>query len=223
MATHLRDETSARDAADACDEIAAGLEADVQTAALAATWIALRDRGDAQATLTRDAKRATGRARAREKVIDSGWDRNNLAFSRATLDAAQGQRDAAPYASFYKDSPASTTNAWGKDREVEFGRTIVRLLATEVGAALQGAWGAIWETKTEALATASRAKKDAVMAESAHSAIAALYVEDVNNELDRLEGDLLRLFPGDRDSVDAFLSATRRPSKKRRAENSEGA
>lgn len=216
MATHLRDDTSARDAADTCDEIAAGLEADAETAALAPTWNSLRDRGDALATSVRDAKRATGRARAREKVTDSGWDRHNLAFGRAALDASHGKRDQAPYASFYSAAAASTANAWGIDREVEFGRSVVRLLATEVGTALRGAWAAVWETKTEALATASRIKKDAVMLESTQSALATLYIEDVNRELDRLEGELLRLFPGDRDTVDAFLSATRRTPKKKK-------
>lgn len=223
MATHLRDDTNARDAADICDEVAAGLEADAQTAALAPAWIALRDRGDAQAIQTRDAKRTTGRARARERVADAGWDRNDLAFARASLDASGGKRDAAPYATFYGAASASTANTWGVDREVEFGRSIVRLLATEVGAALRGAWAALWETKTETLAAASRAKKDAVMAESTHSALAALYVDDINRELDRLEGDLLRIFPGDRDSVEAFLSPTRRPTKKKKGDGDDAA
>ena len=216
MATHLRDDTNPRDAADACDEVAAGLEADEQTASLSPVWVALRDRGDAMSAQARDAKRATGRARAREKVLDASWDRNSLAFSRATLDSAGGRRDAPPYVIFYGNAPASVVNDTGIDREVEFGRSVVRLLATEVGTALRGAWAAAWETKTEALATASRIKKDAVMLESTQSALATLYIEDVNRELDRLEGELLRLFPGDRDTVDAFLSATRRNPKKKK-------
>jgi hypothetical protein len=37
----------------------------------------------------------------------------------------------------------------------------------------------------------------------------ALLVGDVNDELDRLEGDLKKLFPGDPNRVASYLAATR--------------
>lgn len=46
--------------------------------------------------------------------------------------------------------------------------------------------------------------------------VGGLYIDDVNKELDRLEGELLRLFPGDGDTVEAFLFPTRRTTKKRK-------
>ena len=146
MATHLRDDMSARDGADLCDEIAAGLEAEERTQPLAETWNALTARGDTLAIETRDTKRAMGRARAREKVIDARWDRNDLAFGRAALEASNGKRDQAPYVHFFGAVSASAANAMGIDREVQFGRGIIHLLSTEVGASLRGAWAAVWES-----------------------------------------------------------------------------
>jgi len=207
---------SARNAADICDEITAGLEAEERTQPLAAGWNALTARGDALSTDTRDAKRTTGRARAREKVIDARWDRNNLSFGRAALDASNGKRDQAPYTHFFGTVSASVANAMGIDREVQLGRGVIHLLGTEVGAALRGTWAAAWESTTGALAAASHAKKEAVIAAASQSGRESLYVDDVNRELDRLEGELLRLFPGERDSVDAFLAPTRRAPKKKK-------
>jgi hypothetical protein len=36
-----------------------------------------------------------------------------------------------------------------------------------------------------------------------------LFIDDVNREIDRLEGDLKKLFPGEPDRVASYLAATR--------------
>lgn len=214
---------SAADAADICSEIASGLKADERTAAHAGTWDGLITRGDSISATRRAHRRAAGEARARERVIDTRWDQNDAAFGRAALDAANGKRAAAPYATFYGDAPPSTVNSFGIDREVEFGRGVISLLATDAGAVLRDPWHARWTAHNEALAVASRAKKDAVLAEAPPSANESLYIEDVNAEIDRLEGQLLTRFPGDRATVDAFLAPTRvRAAKKQSAANHEG-
>lgn len=222
MATHLRDHTSAADGADISDEIAGGLEADEATAALAATWNGLAARGDAVALARRTARRTSGRARAREKVIDARWDRHDSAFGRAVLDASGGKRTEEPYATFFGKAPPSAVNAYGIEREVEMGRSYVALLAGDIGAALRAAWSAGWTTVNDALAAASRAKKDAVLAEAPHDAAETLYIDDINKELDRLEGDLLKIFPGDRATVDAFLAPTRGRARKQKPAPSDG-
>lgn len=130
--------------------------------------------------------------------MSARWDRHDSAFRRAVLDAAGGKRGEEPYATFFGKAPPSTVNAYGIEREVEIGRGYVALLASEVGAGLRTAWSAGWATINDALAAASRAKKDAVLAEAPHDAAETLYIDDINKELDRLEGDLLKIFPGER-------------------------
>lgn len=208
----------AADAADICDAIAAGLDASDATRALAPVWVALVLRGDDIAAQGRNFRRATGRARAREKVADAGWDRNNLGFSRFVLDASNGKRDVPPYATYYPTSSPSKINEFGVDREVEIGRGILGILASDAGAAHRETWAPRWSANTEALAAATRTKKDAVLAQATFSANETLYIEEINRELDRLEGELLRLFPGDRDSVEAFLAPTRPTPKRKRDE-----
>lgn len=218
MATHLRD-ISAASAADICDEIASGLDASETTRSLAGTWTALTGRGDAIAAEARTHRRATGRARAREKVADVNWDRNNASFGRALVDASGGKRDVAPYTTFYPTSAPSKISEFGIDREIEVGRNILALLASDVGAPLRDTWAPRWSANTEALSAASLTKKEAIRAQATFSANEELYVEEINRELDRLEGDLLRLFPGDRDTVDAFLAPTRPNTKRKRGED----
>jgi hypothetical protein len=208
----------AADAADICDAIAAGLDANSASRALAVAWTALVLRGDEIADQGRDHRRATGRARAREKVADAGWDRNNSSFSRSMLDASNGKRDVAPYATYYPTTAPSKINEFGVDREVEIGRGILGILASEAGAAQRETWTPRWSDNTEGLATAARNKKDAVRAQATFSANETLYIDEINRELDRLEGDLLRLFPGDRDTVDAFLAPTRPTPKRSRGD-----
>ena len=174
-----------------------------------------------------DASRAARRRRStsmnRSRTRAPGrWGRHDSAFGRALLDAASGKRENAPYSLFYGATPPSAINAYGVDRQVETGRTFLRLLAADSGAALRAAWAAGWEAVNEALATASRAKKDATLAEAPHSVAEALYVDDVNKELDRLEGDLLKRFPGDRATVDAFLAPTRTVVHKKKVAPSDG-
>lgn len=218
MATHLRDK-SAADAADICDAIAAALDASETTSALGAIWTALALRGDAIETESRTLRRATGRARAREKVADVSWDRNQSAFSRSVLDASDGKRDQAPYTTFYENVAPSAINSYGVDREVEVGRNTLALLASGAGAPLRDTWAPRWSAHTEALSAASHTKKEAIRVQATFSANEELYIDEINRELDRLEGDLLRLFPGERDTVDAFLAPTRPNTKRKRGED----
>ena len=217
MATHLRD-MGAADAADICDEIASGLLASETARTLAALWTALTLRGDNIAAEHRTHRRATGRARAREKVADVNWDRNNASFGRALVDASGGKRDVAPYSTFYPTSTPSKISEFGIDREVEVGRNILALLASEAGATLRDTWAPRWSANTEALSAASLTKKEAIRAQATFGANEELYIEEINRELDRLEGDLLRLFPGERDAIDAFLAPTRPTPKRKRNE-----
>lgn len=192
------------------------MDASENTRVFATAWTALFLRGDEFAAQGRYHRRATGRARAREKVADVNWDRNNLGFSRFTLDASNGRRDAAPYTTFYPVAAPSKINEYGIDREVEIGRGIVSILASDAGAPFRAAWESRWAANNEALASAARTKKDAILAQATFSANETLYIEEINRELDRLEGDLLRLFAGERDSVDAFLAPTRPTPKRNR-------
>jgi len=62
---------------------------------------------------------------------------------------------------------------------------------------------------TNALRHASEDRTRTVAATEKHRTSVVLLVDAVNRELDRTEGDLLRLFPGERARVASYLAATR--------------
>lgn len=70
-------------------------------------------------------------------------------------------------------------------------------------------WTPRWVADTDALETAAGARDAAVLAEAPLDAEQRLYIDDINLELDRLEGDLKKLFPGQPKRVAAFLAPTR--------------
>jgi hypothetical protein len=221
MATHLDENTAAADAADIADEIAGGLEADDETTHLAAVWNGLVARGDELGGRVHAAERRTGRARARLNVVDSRWDATDSAFSRRTLDEAGGDTKEAPYKTFYGKASASEVNSFGVQREIEFGRKVVDVLAVDASSPLTTEWSPRWVANTDALETAAGARDAAVRAEAPLDAEQTLYINDINLELDRLEGDLKKLFPGQPKRVSAFLAPTR-ATKRRKAKVEDG-
>ena len=101
---------------------------------------------------------------------------------------------------------------YGTDREVGFARVLLAKLAERL--AVVGDIAATWHPKllasTDALEGASDERKNAVVAMGPLLTAQYLYVEDVNLELDRVEGQLQQIFPGDAKRVASYLVATRR-------------
>ena len=62
---------------------------------------------------------------------------------------------------------------------------------------------------TDALELAFNQRNDTVNALGPIQTSVVLLIDDVNHELDRLEGELKKLFPGQPDRVASFLAATR--------------
>lgn len=223
MATHLSYGISAGDAADMADEIAGALEADEATTHLASVWNAMVARGDKIAARKKSLRRATGRARARLSVIDARWDETDSAFSRATLDAASGNRKKPPHSTFYDAASASTVNSFGVRREIEFGRRVVDVLTATPALGLGADWAERWARDTDALEGAVNARDAALRAESTIDVEAQQYIDDFNKELDALEGELLKIFSGQSHRVASFLTATRRTRRRARDEQAEEA
>ena len=216
MATHLDERTSAEVAANIADEIAAGLEADDETVDLAAVWNAMVAQGDDIAARVLAAARRTGRSRSRLTVIDARWDNTDSAFARRTLDAANGRPKEAPHSTFYAKVPASKINSFGVQREIDFGRDVVAILDRDPSAPLTTEWRPRWVADTDALEQAATDRDKAVRDEVPLDVEERLYVEAFNLELDRLEGELLKRFPGQPKRIAAFLAPTRRRSSKRK-------
>lgn len=223
MATHLDDNSSAAKGASVCDEIAAALEGDDDTLHLAGVWNGLVARGDGLAARVLAAERALGRARARLDVIDARWDGTDSAFGRATLDASKGNRKEPPYSTFYGKNPPSTVNDFGVAREVQFGRTVISVLDADPSSPLTTEWKPRWEADTDALSAAVKVRDDSIRAEAALDVEVALFIADVNTEVDRLEGDLLKIFPRQPKRVASFLEPLRRAKGgKRRRKKDDG-
>jgi hypothetical protein len=215
MATHLRSGTSPQAAADICAAIADGLTCDDTTKHLAPLWESLAGKGDALSTEQRKLTRALGRARARLAVADALWDPEVAAFGRDVVDKTGGRRDAPPYTRFFKNVSPSAAQDFGIDREVKQGREWLDELARDPNEPLASKWSSRLGAVTEKLEAASKERKNGLRALALQSTSEELYVEDINLEIDRLEGDLMKLFPGQPKRVAAFLEATR--PKRRRA------
>lgn len=208
MATHVRSNLSIDLAVEIADAIAAALSTDPETEGLAPPWAALVTRGDALAGRIREQRRVAKRARARVTVADAAWDKVLRAFERAVIDLAGGSRDMPVYKTYFRTATGAEITRFGIDREVEFGRATVTLLTTHI--APLSPWADKIGPATDTLESASRARIDAVHAMGPLLTAQYLYVEDLNTELDRLEGGLLTTFPGDAKRVASYLSATRR-------------
>jgi hypothetical protein len=212
MATHLRSNTAAESAVDVVDSIAAALETDPQTEHLAPVWTALVSRGDALVADLVRVRRTARRARSRLWVLDAIWDAVMRGFDRAALDAVDGQKQSPGYTRFWRSGTAAEVTRFGADREVDVARAIIGMLppAPHTIDPLRDTWVPKLTPATDALAAASTARREAVVAIGPYLSAQFLYVEDVNLELDRLEGALQGIFPGDAKRVASYLAATRR-------------
>ena len=214
MATHLREEVSAEVAADTCAAIASALASDPVTQPLAPLWEKLTDKGDALAAERRSLERATQRARAILAVADAIWDTDVAACGRDLFDQSSGRRDAVPYTRFFVGTSPSQVQDFGIDREVAQGRLWIKELGRDPAEALAVKWTPRFTTTTDALETASKDRVERLSALAIHGTSEVLYVEAINLELDRLEGDLKKLFPGQPDRVASFLASTKPRRKK---------
>ena len=70
-------------------------------------------------------------------------------------------------------------------------------------------WTPQLKQATDSLDEASQARNQSVQALGSHQTTVTLFVDDVNCELDRLEGQLKLLFPGNAPRVASYLAVTR--------------
>ncbi|MDC3960053.1 hypothetical protein [Polyangium jinanense] len=220
MVTHLRTSTSPQLAADICAAIADGLTSDDTTKHLAPLWESLAAKGDALSAERRKLERALGRARARLAVADAQWDPEVAAFGRDVVDKTGGRRDVPPYTRFFKVVSPSAAQDFGVEREVKQGREWLDELGRNPDEPLALKWTPRLGAVTDKLDGASKERANGLRALALQGTSEELYVEDINLELDRLEGDLKKLFPGQPKRVAAFLEPTR-PKRKREADSAD--
>jgi len=212
MATHIPEGASIRVVVDVTDATSAAVESDPETNLLVPTWVGLRDRADTEAKKRADCDRAVARARGRLAVCDAKWDETVAAFARAVVDAAGGRRDQATYLRFFGKATPSQTQKFGVGREIESGRQLLVELGRNPSEPLAQTWVPRLKEATDALEAASEERKQTVNALAPQQVSVVLLIDDINRELDRLEGDLKKLFPLAPARVSAYLAATRRPT-----------
>ena len=218
MATHLRDNTIIRAGADICAAIAGALDSDLEAKHLAALWDSLTAKGDALVNARSSAERTLGRARAKLAVMDALWDPEIAAFGRDVVDQSGGKRDQAPYTRFFKNVTPSGAQDFGVDREVQQANDWLAELARDPNESLATKWIPRLKSVTDNLAEASINRRNALQSLALQGTAEELFIADVNREIDILEGELLKLFPGQPKRISAYLEATR-PSTKRRNDN----
>lgn len=214
MAQHLRKTTTAQSAAHTCFELAASLDADPHTQDLAPLWDALCAKGDALTAQGVQLFRTLLRSRAHVTVRDSLWDIEISAFARAVLDASDGKFDQLPNARFFAKVKASVAQQFGVDREVAQGHAWIAELGREPTEALAIEWSSRLSDVTGKLESASAQRKDALGALAMYGVSEILLIEEINVEIDKLEGDLKKRFPRQPKRVAAYLaplSAKRSP------------
>jgi hypothetical protein len=212
MSTKIKESSSIELVVDVVDATGAAVESDPATRALASTWVALRDRADGLAEQGRKLAREALRARSRLLVQDSQWDAAVASFGRAVLDASGGRRDQPTYLRFFAKTTPSAAQDFGIAREIELGRSWLAELARDPNELLGQTWTLKLKEATDALEMACNQRNDTVKALGPQRTSVVLFIDDVNRELDRLEGDLKKLFPGENDRVASYLAATRRSS-----------
>ena len=213
MATHLKENSSIEVVADMVDATAAALESDPETAELAETWRAMTVKADAMAAERRALDRAVRRARARLNVSDGMWDTTVAAFGRAVVDASGGHRDQPPYSRFFAKTAPHKTQTFGTAREIDLGRAWLVELARNPDEPLSKTWTPKLKDATDTLASAFEERDAGVKAIGPQQTAVVLFIDDVNRELDRLDGELRKLFAGSTERVASFLAATR-PSRR---------
>lgn len=205
MPTHFRDYHSIDTIAQACDSIAGGLETDPDVSDLAGGWRSIADRADALSASHRKASRAVRRARQAIAVLQARWDVVEAAFGRAVVDATGGARDRAPYTRFFADLPPGEVRQLGTAREVASARRWIAELGRDPAEALAKAWSGPLAASTDALDAAIGVRAAAIEAAARESTGVALFREDVNREIDRLEGELRKRFPGEPGRVRSYF------------------
>lgn len=209
MSTQIRSGSSIETVDEMVDATCAAVESDPATAQVAPTWKSLREAADKLTAEGRTLEREAARARVRLNVQDSAWDNVVAAFARAVLDASGGRRDQAPYTRFFAKTTPSAVQGFGIAREIELGRAWQAELGRSPDEPLAQSWVPKLKAATDALDLACKQRNDAVAAVAPHHTSVALFIDDVNREIDRLEGDLKKLFPGEPAHVASYLTATR--------------
>ena len=97
----------------------------------------------------------------------------------------------------------------GIPKEPELARSWLVELARAPAETLAQTWTPKLKDVTDSLETAFNQRNDAVSALVPQQTSVALLINDVNRELDRLEGDLKKLFPGAPERAASYLMATR--------------
>jgi hypothetical protein len=208
----IPDGVSIRVVVEVTDSTCAALESDPETSALAPTWAAMRDKADALAQARLDGDRAAARARMKIGVCDAKWDATVAGFGRAVVDASGGRRDQPPYTRLFGKITPSAAQKFGIEREIEAGRGWLVELGRNPAEPLAQTWTPKMKAATDELEMAFNQRDATVKALGPLHTSVVLLIDDVNRELDRLEGDLKKLFPGQPDRVASYLAATRRSS-----------
>ena len=209
MATHLRENMSIGVVADTLDALCAALAADTETTSLLPTWTALTSQADTLALQRQQIERVQRRARAALDVRDRLWDNTVAAFGRAAHDAAGGRRDQAPYTRFFGKVTPSVVQSYGIQREIDTAHAWITELGRKPDEPLAKTFAPQLTQVTDTLQAAMTARDEAVKATGPIQTTVVLFIDDVNRELDRLEGQLKQLFPGDPARVAAYLVVTR--------------
>ena len=222
MAAHLRETLPPQKAANVCANVAAGLEADPITQDLAPLWTALTAKGDAIAVQSLQHERKLGKARAVITVVDAHWDDDVGDFARDVLAESKGKRDEPPNSRFFGKTTGSEAQEFGVAREVSQGRAWLLELQRDPAEPLALKWTPVLKASTDALEGANKGRDVALGASAMHSTTEILYVEEINIEIDKLEGELKKRFPRQPKRVAAFLASTRlRKSEKSSKEEDE--
>lgn len=209
MATHFRNTATIQFIADACASIAAALDSDPQTKSLAGLWDALTNKADSLVNARRTAERTLGRVRAKLAVLDVIWDPEIAAFGRDVVDQSGGKRDQAPYLRFFKTTTPSAAQDFGIDREVKQGNDWLAELARHPNEDLATKWIPRLTNVTNDLAAGAQNRRSALQTMALQSTAEELFLDDLNREIDILEGELQKLFPGRPKRVASYLEATR--------------
>jgi hypothetical protein len=194
---------------EAVDGTHAAISSDPETAALAQTWVGLLGQADAQAKARSDADRALTRARSRLSVCDAKWDATVAAFGRAVVDSSGGRRDQPSYTRFFGKTTPSAAQTFGVQREIESGRSWLVELGRNASEPLAQTWTPKLKAATDELEMAHNQRNDCLRALEPLQTAVLLLIDDVNRELNRLEGDLKKIFPSAPDRVASYLSSTR--------------
>jgi hypothetical protein len=219
MARHVEEDKSIEPVADICSSIAGALESDPVTTDLSSTWDALTAKADTLSTTKRTLTRTLGRARAKLEVADASWDPEIAAFGRDVVNETDGKRDQPPYTRFFKNVTPSEAQKFGIDREVEQGETWVGELAREPNEPLAVKWSPRLTAATGQLKGCSTGRKDALKALALHNIAEELFIDDLNREIDLLEGELIKRFPRQPKRVASFLEALRPRNTSKRNDN----